>query len=105
MNPSEVRRFAEEWVAAWNAHDLPQILSHYAEDVVFLSPIAKQRMGDGRVVGKDGLTAYWGPALAALDGGVIGDLIGSAGVEHDEYGRRKRGVPGTPQLVAVLAAW
>jgi ketosteroid isomerase-like protein len=24
--------FAEEWIAAWNAHDLPRILSHYEDD-------------------------------------------------------------------------
>jgi hypothetical protein len=25
-------RFAEEWVAAWNAHDLVRILAHYEDD-------------------------------------------------------------------------
>ena len=32
--------FANHWIKAWNSHDLEAILSHYAEDIVFLSPIA-----------------------------------------------------------------
>ena len=56
--------FAAEWIAAWNARDLPSILSHYTDDVVFLSPRAAQLVGDGRVVGKPALEAYWTRALA-----------------------------------------
>jgi ketosteroid isomerase-like protein len=55
--------FAAEWIAAWNAHDLDRILSHYAQDVVFLSPVAQSRVGNGRVIGHDALRAYWGPAI------------------------------------------
>ncbi len=65
MNASEARAFAEEWIAAWNSHDLDRIVSHYAPEIVFLSPVAQQRVGDGRVVGIPALRAYWGPALAA----------------------------------------
>jgi ketosteroid isomerase-like protein len=61
----DARAFAEEWIAAWNAHDLDRILSHYAEDVVFLSPNALRRVGTGRVQGIDALRAYWSEALAA----------------------------------------
>ena len=58
---------AEDWVAAWNAHDLERILSHYAEDVVFESPNIVRLMDDpsGRVVGKAALRDYWSRALAA----------------------------------------
>ena len=31
-------RFAEEWIAAWNSHDLACVLSHYTEDFVMNSP-------------------------------------------------------------------
>lgn len=55
--------FAAEWIAAWNARDLPRILSHYTDDVVFLSPRAARLVGDGRVVGKPALEAYWSKAL------------------------------------------
>jgi len=35
----DAEAFAREWVAAFNAHDLNRILSHYAEDVRLISPI------------------------------------------------------------------
>lgn len=38
INPDDAQAFAREWVKAWNDHDLPAILSHYADDVVFHSP-------------------------------------------------------------------
>lgn len=56
---------AAEWISARNAHDLPRILSHYAEDVFFTSPASTRITGDptGRVVGKVALTDYWRQAL------------------------------------------
>lgn len=57
--------FAEDWIAAWNAHDLDRILSHYTSDIVLLSPIAQRRVGDGRVAGMDALRNYWSAALAS----------------------------------------
>lgn len=57
--------FADHWIRAWNSHDLEAILGHYAEDVVFLSPVAAVRVGTGRVVGIDALRAYWRAGLAA----------------------------------------
>lgn len=57
--------FAAEWVAAWNAHDLERVLSHYAEAIVFVSPNSTRYTGDptGRVVGKAALRDYWSRAL------------------------------------------
>jgi ketosteroid isomerase-like protein len=56
---------AEDWFAAWNAHDLDRILSHYAEDIVFSSPYVASLGADpsGTLVGKDRLRAYWRTAL------------------------------------------
>jgi uncharacterized protein (TIGR02246 family) len=65
MTLEDAQAFAADWIAAWNAHDLERVLSHYADDVVFLSPVAEQVTGDGRVVGKAALRAYWTRALAA----------------------------------------
>lgn len=31
MDEEQARRLAEEWYAAWNAHDLERILAHYGE--------------------------------------------------------------------------
>ncbi|MCA0405617.1 MAG: nuclear transport factor 2 family protein [Proteobacteria bacterium] len=60
--------FGQEWVAAWNAHDLERILSHYAEDIVLISPLAEKRLGvpGGRVEGKSALRVYFARGLAAL---------------------------------------
>jgi ketosteroid isomerase-like protein len=61
----DARAFGEEWIAAWNALDVERVLAHYAPDIVFLSPLAQERLGNGRVVGIDALRAYWRGALAA----------------------------------------
>jgi ketosteroid isomerase-like protein len=66
MTNEEAQAFADEWIAAWNSHDLDRVLSHYAPEVVFLSPIAQKLVGNGRVVGIPALRSYWGKALATL---------------------------------------
>jgi ketosteroid isomerase-like protein len=65
MDAEFALRFAEEWVAAWNSHDLDRILTHYADDVVFSSPHIVRRLGktSGEVNGIDELRAYWGSGL------------------------------------------
>jgi hypothetical protein len=57
---------AQEWVEAFNRHDLDAILSHYAESVELTSLLAT-RVGDpaGTVRGKPALRAYVAKALAA----------------------------------------
>lgn len=53
--------FAKEWIAAWNAHDLERILSHYAEDFTIESPIALKLYpkSGGTVLGKNEVRKYW----------------------------------------------
>lgn len=60
--------FAAEWVAAWNAHDLPRILSHYADDFTMRSPYIVQIAGEpsGTLRGKAAVGAYWAAALARM---------------------------------------
>jgi hypothetical protein len=58
--------FATEWISAWNAHDLERVLSHYADDIVMLSPYARQYADGGRVAGIGPLRSYWSTALAAV---------------------------------------
>jgi hypothetical protein len=66
LQPEFARAFAEEWVAAWNSHDLEVILTHYEEDVELRSPVAvKLLQGDGAVRGKAALRAYFKLGLAA----------------------------------------
>ncbi|MFM1895271.1 MAG: hypothetical protein RLZZ385_345 [Pseudomonadota bacterium] len=59
-------RFAAEWIAAWNSHDLTRILSHYSEDFEFSSPFIASVAGEpsGRLRGKAAVGAYWQKALA-----------------------------------------
>lgn len=64
MTEVEMRAFAIEWEAAWNAHDLHRILSHYTDDVQFRSRKAIPVMGTGLIDGKDALHLYWSGALS-----------------------------------------
>ena len=61
-----VERFAAEWIAGWNSHDLSAILAHYAEDIVFHSPRIALVIGESIdfVSGKPALASYWSEALA-----------------------------------------
>jgi predicted ester cyclase len=63
----EAGKLANHRVAAWNAHDLELILTHYEEDVELTSPVAAQLLGtpNGKVVGKANLQAYLQRGLAA----------------------------------------
>jgi predicted ester cyclase len=64
----EAWKLAEHWVAAWNAHDLELILTHYDDVVELTSPVAAQLLGtpDGKVSGKANLRAYFERGLAAF---------------------------------------
>jgi len=68
VNSKFANDFAAEWIAAWNAHDLPRVLSHYTEDFEMSSPKIVQIVGktDGRLVGKNTVAAYWATALARI---------------------------------------
>ena len=63
MTPDPAR-FADDWAAGWNAHDLDRIMAHYADDIVFRSRKAAALVGSGTVRGKSALRAYWAAALA-----------------------------------------
>ncbi|MGX9789927.1 nuclear transport factor 2 family protein [Mycobacterium sp. MMS18-G62] len=58
--------FADEWVRAWNAHDVEAVLDHFSDDVVFTSPVAARVVPEsgGVVRGKAALRDYWTTALA-----------------------------------------
>jgi hypothetical protein len=66
MTEAEAQDFAQEWIAAWNSHDLERILRHYADDVEVTSPLVEVVLGPGRVTltGKAAVREYWGAALA-----------------------------------------
>jgi len=62
-----MRLLAEHWLAAWNAHDLEAIMSHYHDGVELTSPAAEQLLGlpDGKVSGKPALREYFQRGLEA----------------------------------------
>jgi hypothetical protein len=57
--------FADEWIAAWNALDLPRVLSHYEEDFEMASPFIVEIAGEpsGVLRGKAKVGGYWEKAL------------------------------------------
>ena len=58
---------ANQWVAAWNAHDLDLIMMHYDDAVELTSPVAAQLLStsDGKVAGKANVRAYFQRGLSA----------------------------------------
>lgn len=67
MTKDEAWKLANHWVAAWNAHDLDLIMSHYEDAIELTSPVAARLLGtsDGRVIGKANLRAYFQRGLEA----------------------------------------
>jgi len=64
-NQADAEAFAAEWIAAWNAHDLPRILSHYRDDFEMTSPHIVEYGGEpsGTLQGKEKIGAYWRTAF------------------------------------------
>ena len=67
MTRDEAWNLANHWVAAWNAHDLDLIMTHYDDAIELTSPVAAQLLGTagGKVVGKANLRAYFQQGLEA----------------------------------------
>jgi hypothetical protein len=65
MDKTFAERFAAEWIASWNDHDLDSVLSHYTDDFEMSSPFIVQLAGEasGTLVGKAAVGAYWSKAL------------------------------------------
>lgn len=67
MTETDAKDFALQWIEAWNARDLEALLSHYADDVVLVSPAAAKILDtpSGRVEGKAALRSYFQRGLDA----------------------------------------
>jgi hypothetical protein len=61
-------RFADEWIGAWNSHDLARILSHYADNFEMSTPFIAKLMGitSGTLKGKEAVGAYWKRGLEKI---------------------------------------
>jgi len=68
ITPGYARQLSEDWIAAWNSHDVEKILSHYAEDIEFTSPFVAQVLGkpDGTLQGKKALREYFQKGLSLI---------------------------------------
>jgi len=58
-------KFAQEWVEAWNSHDIKKILSHYTDDFELTSPVICEiaKEPTGILKGKKAIKPYWLKAL------------------------------------------
>jgi ketosteroid isomerase-like protein len=67
VTKDEAWSLANHWVAAWNAHDLDLIMTHYEDAVELISPAAARLLGkpEGRVAGKADVRAYFQRGLEA----------------------------------------
>lgn len=68
MDKTFAEHFAADWIDSWNAHDIPRVLSHYADDFEMSSPVITQVTGEssGKLTGKAAVGAYWSKALALI---------------------------------------
>jgi hypothetical protein len=95
LTPEQARHFADEWIAAWNAHDLERILSHYRDDFRMSSPYIRDVVGEasGVLNGKAAVGAYWSKALARIPDlhfELIDVLTGANSVAINYWGRGRR---------------
>ncbi len=60
--------FAEEWIAAWNSHDLNRILSHYSGNFEMTSPFIAKLCNEpsGRLKGRNKVGEYWRKSLTRM---------------------------------------
>lgn len=57
------QRFAADWIAAWNRHDIDAVLAHCAEDIELTTPQLPTQIR--RLRGKAAVGAFWARALTA----------------------------------------
>ena len=66
ITPEFANQFAQDWLSAWNSHNLEAILSHYADDFEMISPYIVAITGEpsGTLHGKKAIGQYWATTLA-----------------------------------------
>ncbi|MGA8938437.1 MAG: nuclear transport factor 2 family protein [Acidobacteriaceae bacterium] len=65
MTNLAARPLVEDWIAAWNSHDLEWIMQHYAASVVFEANTVQQRWNreNGRLIGAEALREHFRAGL------------------------------------------
>jgi hypothetical protein len=61
------KAFADEWISAWNSHDIDAIMSHYADEIEFYSPVIIRLNinPEGKISNKADLKTYFLKGLSA----------------------------------------
>jgi ketosteroid isomerase-like protein len=68
MTLEEAKHFAENWISAWNSHDINAVLSHYTDDFEMTTPMIQRLLGikSGTLKGKTAIGDYWRAALKKI---------------------------------------
>jgi ketosteroid isomerase-like protein len=67
ITKEEAEILAQDWIDAWNSHDIEKIASRYCDAVEFNSPVIVKRLGEpkGKITDKEVLLNYFQGALDA----------------------------------------
>lgn len=95
IDPASARRFATEWIAAWNAGDLERVFALYDDSFEMRSPLIAERgfSPTGTLRGKDAIRPYWGGGIANANPPLKFDLIdvyagvGTIAIHYRSVGR------------------
>ena len=70
MSPHDTALLAQRWLDAFNRHDVPALVSLYAEDATHTSPKIRTLHPEtgGKLVGHAALTRWWTEAIQRLPG-------------------------------------
>jgi hypothetical protein len=65
---TEIKDIAQQWIAAFNEHDLEKLLSLYHADAVHHSPKLQLRLPEtmGKIRGREALQNWWADAFERL---------------------------------------
>jgi len=68
MDITAAQSFARAWLNAWNAHDVEELVNHFAEDAIFTSPVAAQLLPEtgGVLLGREAIGEYWALGLQRI---------------------------------------
>lgn len=67
ISKEKAQELAQDWIDAWNSHDIDRILEHYSKEIVFTSPFIIKLLGDnsGTIQGITNLRSYFIKGLEA----------------------------------------
>ena len=58
MPTPDPKSYADQWLRAWNAHDIEAVLDHFHDDVVFTSPVAARVVPESDGLVREGHGTY-----------------------------------------------